>query len=195
MVTGVRRRSTVATHGAPHVADTGAPLTPNTLIALGHVVGPHATRGELRVRPFNPDSTTLRPGCTVVLRQGQDCEERCITAIRRHKHYFLVTLHGCDSMNAAEALKGREVCVRETDLPDIGPDEVYHYELVGMAVGTTTGEELGTVAEVMGTPSNDICVVRAGEREYLIPLIASVVKQIDRAGRRLVIDPVPGLLD
>ena len=170
-------------------------MTPNTLIALGHVVGPHATRGELRVRPFNPDSTTLRAGGTVVLRQGQDCEERRVTAIRRHKRYLLVTLDGCDSMNAAEDLKGREVCVREGDLPDIGPDEIYHYELVGMTVITTTGEDLGTVAEVMGTPSNDICIVRASQREHLIPLIASVVKQIDRVQRRLIIDPVPGLLD
>jgi 16S rRNA processing protein RimM len=170
-------------------------LTSNTLIALGHVVGPHATRGELRVRPFNPDSTTLRAGSAVVLRHGQDCEERRVTAVRRHKHYLLVTLHGCDTMPAAAALKGREVCVHEADLPNIGPDEIYHYELVGMAVLTTTGEDVGTVAEVMTTPSNDICIVRAVEREHLIPLVDSVVKAIDRQRRHLVIDPVPGLLD
>ncbi len=131
----------------------------------------------------------------VVLRQGQRSEARVITAVRRHKHYLLVTLRGCDSMDAAEALKGHEVCVREADLPDIGPGEVYHYELVGMRVITTTGDDLGTVAEVMPTPSNDICIVRAREREYLIPLIDSVVKQLDRAQRRLIIDPMPGLLD
>jgi len=170
-------------------------LTPNTLIVLGHVVAPHATRGELRVRPFNPDSTTLRVGSAIVLRRGQESEERRVTAIRRHKHYVLVTLEGCDSMNAAEALKGREVCVREADLPAIGPDEIYHYELIGMTVITTTGADIGIVTEVMSTPSNDICVVRGAEREYLIPLVASVVKEIDREGRRLIIDPVPGLLD
>lgn len=177
------------------LADTGVFLTPDTLIALGHVVGPHATRGELRVRPFNPDSMTLRAGSTVVLRQGADCDERRITAVRRHKHYLLVTLHGCDSMDAAAALKGHEVCVRDTELPDLGPDEIYHYQLVGMAVLTTAGEALGTVVEVMSLPSNDICVVRAAEREYLIPLVSNVITQVDRAGRRLVIDPLPGLLD
>jgi len=177
------------------VGSTGALLTPNTLIALGHVVGPHATRGELRVRPFNPDSTTLRPGSLVVLRHGQNCDERRVTAVRRHKHYLLVTLHGCDSMTAAEALKGHEVCVPDTELPEIGPDEIYHYELLGMTVVTTTGDALGTVAEVMRTPSNDICVVRAAEREHLIPLVESIVTEIDRVGRRLVIDPLPGLLD
>jgi 16S rRNA processing protein RimM len=170
-------------------------LTPNTLIALGHVAGPHATHGELRVRPFNPDSITLQPGSTVMLRDGQGCEERRVTAIRRHKHYLLLTLEGCDSMTAAEALKGREVCVRETDLPDTGPDEIYHYELIGMTVVTTAGEDVGTVADVMSTPSNDICIVRAAGREHLIPLVSSIVKGIDRERRRVLIDPLPGLLD
>jgi 16S rRNA processing protein RimM len=185
----------VATHGAPPAADIGAPLTPNPLILLGYVAGPHATRGELRIHQYNTESTTLHVGSTVVLRHGQECEERRVTAIRPHKHYLLVTLQDCDSMNAAEALKGREVCVREADLPSIGPDEIYHYALVGMAVVTTTGEDIGIVAEVMSTPSNDICVVRTAEREHLIPLIPSIVKQIDREQRRLVIDPLPGLLD
>ncbi len=170
-------------------------MTSNSLIALGHVVGPHATRGELRVRPFNPDSTTLHAGCTIVLRDGQQCEERRVTAIRRHKHYLLLTVHGCDSMNAAETLTGREVCVHAAELPRIGPDEIYHYELVGMAVITTTGEDLGTVAEVLPTPSNDVCIVRARGREHLIPLVDTIVRAIDRTQRRLVIDPMPGLLD
>ena len=170
-------------------------MTPDSLIALVHVVGPHATRGELRVRPFNPDSTALQAGCTVVLRHGGECDERRVTTVRRHKHYLLMTLHGCDSMDAAESLKGHEVCVREADLPDIGPNEIYHYELIGMSVVTAAGEDIGTVAEVMGTPSNDICVVRAAEREHLIPLVDSVVKEIDRERRRIVIDPLPGLLE
>lgn len=177
--------------GAPDLVLT----TPDTLIALGQVLGPHATRGELRIHPFNPDSATLYAGSTVVLRRGDHHEQRRITAIRRHKHYLLAILEGCDSMTAAEALKGYEVCVREADLPKTGPDEIYHYQLLGMTVVTTTGDTIGTVADVMTTGSNDVCVVRGNGREHLIPLIADVVKHIDREQRRVVIDPLPGLLD
>ena len=165
------------------------------MIALGHIVGPHATRGELRMRPFNPASTAIHPGCTVVLRTGQAHDVRQVRTVRRHKDYLLLTLDGCDSMDAAYALKGREVCVERAHLPALGPGEIYHWELVGMAVLTTAGESLGTVAEVLPTPGNDICVVRSTAREYLIPLIADIVTEIDRAGRRLLIDPLPGLLD
>jgi 16S rRNA processing protein RimM len=170
-------------------------LAPETLIALGDIVNTHATHGEVRVRPFNPDSTALGPGCTVVLRRGAQQQERRVRTLRPHKHFLLVAFEGCESMDAAEALIGWEVCVPETDLPPAGPDEIYHYQLVGMTVRTIEGAEIGTVAEVLSLASNDVCVVRANEREHLIPLIADVVKQIDREQRQLIIDPVPGLLD
>jgi len=92
-------------------------------------------------------------------------------------------------------LIGYEVCVHEQELPAVGPDEVYHYQLIGMTVVTTAGDEIGLVTDVMPTPANDVCVVRAGAREHLIPLIADVVKEVDRQQRRLIIDPLPGLLD
>jgi len=166
-----------------------------SLVPLGNIVNTHATRGEIRVRTFNPSSTTLSPGATVVLRRGQERLERHVRAIRPHKQFLLLTLDGCDSMTAAQALIGYEVCVPETALPPAGPNEIYHYHLIGMTVVTTDGSELGTVAEVLSTASNDVCVVRAGSREHLVPFIADVIKEVDRDGRRLVIDPLPGLLE
>ena len=49
--------------------------------------------------------------------------------------------------------------------------------------------------ETFSTGLNDVWVVEAGEREWLIPVIADVVRAIDRAARRIVIEPIPGLLD
>ncbi len=167
----------------------------SSLIALGQVINTHAIHGELRLRLFNPSSTTLAPGSRVLLRRGNQLLERRVQSLRPHGHWQLVTLEGCDSMSAAEALVGYEVCVYAEDLPPAGAGEIYHHELVGMTVITTGGVELGTVAEVMAVSSNDICVVRNGAREYLVPLIADVVRHLDRDRRRLIIEPLPGLLD
>ena len=170
-------------------------MTRERLIPLGRLVNVHATHGELRLLPFNPDSTTLHPGMVVVLRNDGAEQERCIRALRPHKRFILLTLDACTSMTDAEQLVGFEVCVRAADLPPPGPNEAYHYELVGMTVVTTSGSELGTIAEVLSMASNDVCIVRGGEREQLIPLIADVVKRIDRETLRMVIEPLPGLLD
>ncbi len=165
------------------------------LIPLGQLVNIHATRGELRMLPFNPHSTTLRDGAAVVLRRGDDRQQRHIRAVRPHKRFLLLTLDGCTSMAAAEALVGYEVCVAEADLPPAGPDEIYHYQLLGMTVVTTIGAQVGVVREVFATAGHDVCVVRSPGAEHLIPLTANVVKEVDRERGRLVIDPLPGLLD
>ncbi|HZG69232.1 MAG TPA: PRC-barrel domain-containing protein, partial [Herpetosiphonaceae bacterium] len=58
------------------------------------------------------------------------------------------------------------------------------------------GEVLGTVDEVLETGANDVLVVRreSGE-EALIPMTREVVKELDLAARRIVIEPIQGLLD
>ncbi len=170
-------------------------MAADRLIPLGRIVNVHATRGELRLLPFNPDTDTLEPGMTVVLRRGETIETRELLDLRRHKQFLLIILQGCNSMNDAEKLVGYEVCVHEAELPPIGPNEIYHYQLIGMEVVTDSGETLGTVHEVMTPPSSDVCVVRGGGREYLIPLIAQVVLDVDVAARRMTIHPLPGLLD
>jgi 16S rRNA processing protein RimM len=168
---------------------------PETLIALGKLVNVHAMRGELRMLPFNPDTDTLRGGSRIVVRRAGEEQQRRVRSVRRHKRFVLLTIEGCDSLTAAEALVGSEVCVPERDLSPPGPGEIYHYQLIGMAVVTTTGTRIGTVADVLETPSNAVCVVRQNDKEYLVPLIADVVRAIERHDHRLVIEPLPGLLD
>jgi 16S rRNA processing protein RimM len=145
--------------------------------------------------PYNPKSSTLHAGSAVILRRDGDLQERRVAAVRPHKRLLLLTLDDCSTMSAAEELVGCEVCVYENDLPTLSGDEIYHYQLIGMKVVTVDGDTLGEVFEVMALPSNDICVVRGGGKEHLIPLSANVVREVDRQQRRIVIAPLAGLLD
>ncbi len=169
--------------------------TAPAVVTLGRIVNTHATRGELRMLPYNPESTALHVGSVVMLQRGDDRQRRSVAGLRRHKRFLLLTLDDCDSMTAAEALVGYDVCVPQAELPPPGPESIYHFELVGMTVECINGDDVGVVADVFDTPGNDGCVVRSAAREYLIPLVADIVKEVDRARRRLVIDPLPGLLD
>lgn len=170
-------------------------MSDQDLIAVGRVATTHGLRGELRVQLFNPDSTVIQPGADIILRHNGRETPHHVRSVRPHKRVLLVIFESCDSIDDAEALVGAEVCIAKTDLPPTGEDEIYHFELIGMAVVTTGGVDLGTVAEVLAVSSNDVCVVRDGSREYLIPMIADVIKQVDRKARRLVVEPLPGLLD
>ena len=112
-----------------------------------------------------------------------------------HGRGMLLALDGVRDRNAAARLTGMRVLVRAADLPPPAEDEFYHHELHGFAMVTVDGRTLGTIAETFTTGLNAVWIVRDGDREHLIPVIADVVREIDRVGRRVVIDPMPGLLD
>ena len=170
--------------------------TPGELVELGRIVNRHGLRGEVRLLPYCSDSETLSERSDLWL-IGSDgtSERRRVLAIRPHKRFLLVELEGVATANDAEALIGHTVAIPRDQLPVPGPDAAYHIDLIGCAVRTTAGEALGIVAELIVTGSNDVCVVRGGAREYLIPLIADVIDRLDPTARTIVVRPVPGLLD
>lgn len=171
------------------------PSAAGDLVALGRITGTHALRGEVRIHLFNPDSTALQRGLAVFLRREDELRETRIVAVRPHKRIHITRLAGVDSIDDAEACIGFEVCLPLEALPELGPDEVYHFQLVGLRVETVAGEELGKIVEVLDLPANDVCIVRGKGREYLIPFIDDVVREVDLDGGRMLIEPLPGLFD
>jgi len=107
----------------------------------------------------------------------------------------LLGIEGVADRNAAEALVGARVLVRRAELPAPAADEFYYHDLVGCRVETTDGRALGAITATFSTGLNDVWVVRDGAREHLIPVIADVVRAIDAPAGRVVIDPLPGLLE
>lgn len=166
------------------------------LVEIGPIVNCHGVHGELRLLPHNPDSdaAVLESGVVLLWPDGRR-RAGAVRGARRHKRFLLVRLDGVEDADSAEALVGCTLAVPRAALPEPGGDAVYHADLLGCAVETTAGEVLGTVEGMLVTGSADVCVVRDGRREVLVPLIADVVAELDVAGRRLVVRPIPGLLD
>jgi 16S rRNA processing protein RimM len=109
---------------------------------------------------------------------------------------MIMTLDGVDTRDAAEALRGQEVYIRQTDALPLDADEYYLHDLPGMRVETVEGTTIGTVKEVLETGANEVLIVTRPEGgEALIPMIKDVIKQFDIAARLIVIDPLPGMLE
>ena len=65
-----------------------------------------------------------------------------------------------------------------------------------MAVETPDGDPLGTLVEVLRTGSNDVYLVRReGDRDVLLPAIPDVIVTVDVPARRMIVEPLPGLLE
>jgi len=172
------------------------PSTAAGAIAVGEIVAAHALRGLVRVRPYQPPAPSLAPGRHILLEQ--DGARRPVTVVSVAPHgraRLLVALRDVNDRDAAETLVGARLLVRAEDLPAPAADEFYYHEVEGFRVETMDGTPLGTVHETFSTGLNDVLVVRNADREHLIPVIADVIRTIDRTARRIVIEPMPGLLE
>lgn len=168
---------------------------PPAYVTVGRILRPHGIRGELRVTPETDFPERLAGLVEVVLlKDGRSTPVR-VDRIRPHGREILVKLAGVDSVEQAETWRGAELAVPRTEIPVLPAGRHYVFEVIGLRVQTDAGEELGRVTEVLRTGSNDVYVVQGAGREYLIPAISSVVLTIDPAAGRLVIHPLPGLLE
>ena len=169
---------------------------PADLIRLGVITGIHGVRGALRYKPDNPASDSLKGISSIVIETDSGMRRYRVRAIAQAGRGMLkIELEDVADADSAEALKGGIVMVSAADLPPTQSHEFYYFQAIGCEVMLTDGSSIGTVAEMFFNGANDVMVVRQGNREVLIPVIEDVVKSIDVNARRVVVDPIPGLLD
>jgi 16S rRNA processing protein RimM len=174
-----------------------------SLIRIGRIIGVHGLRGGLRFRPDNPESESIQTIERVLLGDGDTAsadatnarEFRVIGVAQVGRGNLRVMLEGITDPNLAEPLKGKNVFVDERELPPPAENEFYFRDVIGCEVFLTDGWRIGAIQDVIATGANDVFVVHSEDKEFLVPVIEDVVKEIDVAARRVVIEAVPGLLD
>lgn len=167
------------------------------LIALAEIVRPHALRGEVKARLLTDD-----PGQLAVLGPcylwDAASDERLPSRIAQSRvqgRVAILALEGIRSIDEAEQMVGRLVAVPQGALAPLPRGTFYASALVGARVVTEDGVEVGEFVGLEAAPGQDLWVVRAGEREHLIPAVAAIVREVDVAARRITIRPPDGLLE
>ncbi len=139
-------------------------------------------------------SELLHPGLRVwFVPPPQDLRESAIEAVRQGPKGPLLTLAGIDGVDAASTLRGRTLIASRHDLSDVLEDSPE--DIVGIEVWDEEHGLLGTIEDIIETGANDVWVVQ-GEvfGEVLIPVIESVVLEIDHESARARVRLLEGLL-
>ncbi|MBI3456428.1 MAG: 16S rRNA processing protein RimM [Candidatus Rokubacteria bacterium] len=165
------------------------------LIAVGRIVRPQGRRGEVRVEPLTDEPGRLAELRECYLVPPAGGEQRRVETVWFQGEVPVLKLAGADSLDAAEALAGRLVSISRAAVRPLPPGHFYCFELIGCTVRTPEGALLGTLADVMGGEHHDLWVLRAGEREHLIPAVSEIVERVDLDERVVVVRPPEGLLE
>lgn len=166
---------------------------PEGLVCVGAIAGAFGVRGEARLKSFCADPAAIADYAPLVTEDGRSFG---VTLVRPLQGAFAARLTGVATREAAEALKGTRLYAPRARLPALADDEYYHADLIGLAVLDAGGAAVGVVKAVHDHGAGDLIeVARPGGGTALLPFTRAVVPTIDLAGRRIVVDPPPGLLD
>lgn len=136
----------------------------------GEIVTTHGVRGEVKVLPWADGPDFLLD----FDRFRIDGTEYRVEMCRVQKSCNLLKLKGVDTMEAAQAMRGKILQIYRCDAPE---DTVFAAELIDLAV-IADGTEIGKIVDVLDYPGNKVYVVR-GEYEYMIPAVKEFVLSTD----------------
>ncbi|WP_278312809.1 ribosome maturation factor RimM [Lolliginicoccus levis] len=169
-------------------------------LVIGRVARSHGVKGELvvEVRTDAPEERFV-PGLELRGRRERERATRpfVIESVREHSGRLLVRLEGVQDRDMADELRGTMFVIDSADIPPADDDSYYDHELEGLrAFLAASGEELGTVREVLHTAAGELLAITTTDgKEVLVPFVTEIVPGIDLAGGRITIAPPDGLLE
>lgn len=165
-------------------------------ISLGRITKPQGLKGAFRLRAFSIESENIISISNLYIKdQSGNINQYTIRKVTPRKGFFVVELKELDHINQVETMKGWEVFADPDQVAQLDEGDYYWYELIGLQVRTTTGENLGKVTSIIPTGANDVLQVQNGRKEVLIPYIEGVIVEINLESEEILVDPPEGLLD
>ncbi len=153
-------------------------------IEAGEIVTTHGVRGEVKVLCFldDPEMLCEFDRCRI------SGKEYTMEEVRVQKTCNLVKLSGVDTMEAAQAMRGKKLELYREDIDD---EIIFAAELIGVEV-FAGGVCIGKIKEVLDYPGNSVYVVR-GEKEYMIPAVKAFILSTDVDANRMEVRLLEGM--
>lgn len=171
-------------------------MTWSEMAVVGRIARAHGIRGHVIVN-LETDFPVerFRPGGELFVCRNGGVQPIRISSVRFQHDRPVIGLDGVETMNDAEVLSGLELRVPADQLMTLPPGTYYHHDLVGCRVETCDGTRVGEVEAVDASSGGTRLVVKDGENEILIPLVADICRVIDVDTKRIVVDAPEGLLE
>ena len=153
-------------------------------IEAGEIVTTHGVRGEVKVLSWldAPEVLCEFDRCRI------DGKEYKMESVRVQKTCNLVKLEGIETMEAAQAMRGKTMELYREDIDD---EVIFAAELIGVEV-FADGENIGKIVDVLDYPGNSVYVVK-GQHEYMIPAVKQFILSTDMESNEMQVKLIEGM--
>jgi 16S rRNA processing protein RimM len=155
-------------------------------IHIGHCTTPHGIKGEFSFVLYNPEDSVLHTGSSVSLTPRstsssipQDGKEFKILKIN-FGNKTIVTLEGVNDRNIVEAMVPFDIYVDRSNFPEVGEDEYYLNDLLGLEVfDYFTKKSIGRVIDFYENGVQVILKIKTEKEIIEILFIDQYVPEVD----------------
>lgn len=155
----------------------------NDTLTVATVLKPQGIRGEVKVRALTDSAEDLAAFKKLII----DGEEYSVLSVRAQGEFAYLMLRGIADRNAAELLRGKDVEVLRSEVPELPEGRYYIVDLIGCEVRTERGDLLGTITSV--TPAKtDIYTLSKDGREITFAAADGVITDVDLEARKMTVN-------
>jgi 16S rRNA processing protein RimM len=164
-------------------------------VTIGKISRVRGVRGEMVVVPLTDDTQRFLKLEKVTVTGDENSQQFFVERVREFKGKVLLKLKLVDSPEQAKKLVGAFLEIESDQLVRLPEGSYFIFDIIGLEVLTTKGERIGTVKDVISLPANDLYLVEGDEKLHHIPATKEVVQEIDLKEKKMIIEPIEGLLD
>lgn len=163
-------------------------------LEAGKIVNTHGVRGELSVEAWADSAEFLHKIKRFWWDEGKT--DIGLLSSRVHKGRLLITLNGVETVEQADALRGRVLYLNRHDAK-LPKGTFFLQDIIGLtAMDGNTGRNYGTLTDVLPTGANDVYRIVDGDgKEYLFPAVKHMIKRIAPEEGVIELLPIPGIFD
>ncbi|MDR7869922.1 MAG: ribosome maturation factor RimM [Tissierellaceae bacterium] len=162
---------------------------------IGKIINTHGIKGEVKIYPLTDDIERFSDLKKVYI--GDSKEEFSLKSVKYHKGFPIVGFNEFNDINQILRFKDEYVYIDDNDRIILPRDHYFIFDLVDCEVLDMSENKIGYVSDVLQNVSNDVYVVKddVNNKEYLIPAVKEFVKDVDIANKKIMIDPIEGMIE
>ena len=174
-------------------------MTLDETYQLGYLIKTHGLHGQL-VAHFDVDDisayTKLKTVYLTLAGAPTKLVEYGIEKVQPQSgNKVLLKLHGIDRIEEAEPLRGSQLHLSLTALPELEEDQFYFHDVIGFTVVDENMGPLGTVENFYELPQQDMLAMSYQGQEVLIPVVDELISHADHTKKEIYVNLPDGLLD
>ena len=159
---------------------------------LGQIVNAVGLKGETKVYPYTDYKERFEELKSLYIED----EVYEIDHVRYMGEMAIIRFKGVGDRNAAEALKGKYLYVDRANARELGEDEFFIADLVGMDVQTEEGASVGSLKDVIQGPAQDVYEIDKPEGGvFLVPAVSQFILNVDMEKRIITVKLLEGMMD